>query len=147
MISKAITISITSEDIRDQLSKLISGTSHKEQILDTIMYSICATDPGLETLYKSLVGIDFTSKYKVGEEFYVKLSRLGSWQFDAKATEDAGLTFQGRVVAKIIQVDKYSNLPYQVTFTAMDKGFPTAFTYRIPELSLEEKDSIDIPPF
>lgn len=148
MNQKEVIIRITDKQVRDQLGKLISPTFHKEQILDTLMYHISKEAPGLEQLYMSLQGIDFTPPYKVGQEFYVKISKLGTWQFDTTATLASDLSFQGRVPAKIVNIDKYSNAPYKVEYKVVGTlGTIITLQYTVSETSLEEKESIEIPPF
>lgn len=148
MNQKEVIIKVTDKQVRDQLGKLISPTFNKEQILDTLMYHICKESPGLENLYMSLQGIDFTPQYKLNQEFYVKISRLGSWQFDTTNTLVSDLSFQGRLTVKIKDVNKYSTIPYIVEFKAVDTlGKTVSLTYAIAEIHLEEKESIEIPPF
>jgi hypothetical protein len=132
------------------LGKHIVASPNKKQVLDTILAYIVKNDPGLEHLYKSLVGIDFSPSYKIGTEWYAKLSSLGTWQFDQAQTEAAGLTFQGRVVVKIIEINKYSQVPYKVEFIAKDGGKDIICKSQVMPQILEEREKIEFiedPPF
>lgn len=117
---KAINVQITTEDIKQLLSKHLV-IANKEKFAELIVGHLSKNNVSLEQIYKALIGIYPEFNYKEGDWVYVPLDALPIWRMDKEKTKALPKTMGNNIPCEITNVDIYQDSCYDITFSYIGK--------------------------
>ncbi len=122
-MSKDVTITVSMEQIKRALQKLIKS-EHSKLIANVIVDNLSITDRGLSQLYNAFTGIEETCPYKIGQEILADVHALSSWRFDKPAMIEAGIIVNNKMKCGIMEIDMLKNscLHVKYKYLRSDEG-------------------------
>ena len=116
MEKEQIDLSISKAEIRKALENVVSG-NHKDLVLRALFET--ASSEQLSALFKASIGIEPIIDYSVGDDVYVELYGISTWDFDIDLMKEKDLitiiTPATEIIsAKIVEINGYSQTPYTV---------------------------------
>lgn len=140
-----IQINLSEEDFKKALKSIIVHPNSK-LIVDAIAGNLMQTSQGCSHLYKAMMGIEITPKFKVGDSVWIEETALPSWRMNIDKMKEDGKFFQGKLAGTIDQVNIYSSEMYTVMFIkyeAVSYAEKEDF-YSIREAYLSKRDDDEI---
>lgn len=139
-----IQINLSEEDFKKVLKSIIVHPNSKI-LVDAIAGNLMQTSQGCSHVYKAVMGIEITPKFKVGESVWIEETALPSWRMNIDKMKADGKFFQGKLAGTIEQVNIYSSEVYTVDFNKYDSaGVNTVDSYQMRETYLSKRDDDEI---
>ena len=98
---------ITEDEFKQMLSKFIL-ISDKDKFVDLLAGHLCKDSFIMSQVFKGMLGIHTTLKYKQGEFIYVPYNYLATWRVDEAATLALPEVVGDLIPCQIKYVDPYS---------------------------------------
>jgi len=140
------TVRLSHSDIKKGLLSVLTGPN-KKLVADIIIEALLTNDTQCELLAKAMYGIPYKLNYNVGDIVLVKWDNLPTWRYDKDATLKLNPVKSDRILAKIIEVNKYLSNPYQIEYDVVKGGKEekdrTTVDERPLELFIESNSRID----
>jgi hypothetical protein len=124
---KDIKVSISIDEIEQRLSAVFKE-DHKKIMTQCMMELLSSDSAMLEVIFKASLGIIPKLDYSVDDEVIVKSRNLSDWRFNEKAMKKAGMITDANMVVKITNAQKFSSVPYIVTYDYLDDDDKTNST-------------------
>jgi hypothetical protein len=144
---KKVSIELTTTEVKELLMRHLDITQ-AHNVADVIIGHLVQTEKGLGQLFKGLIGVFPTLKYKEKDFVYVNIGNLPSWRMDKAKTAQLPGVVDGYILAQILECNVYKGAPYKVAYQAIkeNESIPVQEIYDIGEISIKEKaeDFIDI---
>ena len=119
---KKINVEVTDDDLKQLLRKNVVMPK-APQFIDLLMGHICKERYAMEQIYKALLGIYPTFKYKEGDWVYIDFTYLANWRIDKDLTLALkGVKEKKYVPCHIYELDMYSESPYKIKYKAVKSG-------------------------
>lgn len=140
MEEKKINVEVTITEIKDLLMKHLD-VKRADSVANVIVGHMVQTDKGVPQLFKALLGVFPTAKYKPGDMLWIKLGGISSWKYDMVLTKALPNVQDDCILAQVKDINIYLGYPYTVTIEAVhtNEKLPKTDTCMISESQIAEK--------
>ena len=140
-------ISFEKDDLIKSLEGALSAHPHNKVLAKSIVNNLDKSQVGIEHLVKALLGIEIKTDLKVDDVVSVPYQYLPTWRIDKDLTHKAGLIFQDRMEATILEIDLYSIEPLKIEYEYINNAgekLKDTYIIRLNDVYLSDKNDISL---
>jgi len=139
-MSKTTQVTITEDDVKQLLNKHLL-LKDKEDFVNLLCGHICKEPFAMSQIFKGLLGIMPSLKYKKGEWVYVNIENLPVWRYEKIATLKLEGVKDNFIPCMITKTDIFKESCYDIKFFAIKSGESIILEqdYSISEDFIKEK--------